>query len=65
MDDLIVSEFTDGVNAYWSGECPDNWNSDEARAKSPYLQGWYMASMWETQPGWLVDFDGTPMQEDD
>jgi hypothetical protein len=65
MADALVKEFEDGVDAYWAGELPDNWNDPETRAKSPFITGWYMASMWETSPGWLLDSDGQPFQEED
>ena len=63
--DVITEEFQAGVNAYWSGELPDGWNSADKRAVSPYLTGWYMASVWETDEGALVDSDGIPFQEVD
>lgn len=63
--DRFVDEFNAGVDAYWGGELPDGWNSPETRAQSPYLTGWYMASLWETQPGFLLDMDGYPLQEGD
>lgn len=63
--DLIVTEYTRGVNAYWSGECPDSWSDPAKREVSPYLMGWYHASLWEVSVGDLTYDDGTPMQEDD
>ena len=65
MDDVLVGEFRAGVNAYWSGELAEGWNNRETREKSPFVMGWYMASMWETQPGFLLTEDGEPMQEGD
>lgn len=65
MEDTIAQEFNDGVNSYWAGELPDYWDHPETRARSPFLTGWYMASMWETQPGWLFDQDGDPLQEEE
>jgi hypothetical protein len=65
MDDLIVQEFQDGVNAYWAGGVPEDWQDEDRRATSPYLQGWYMASMWETSAGWLTDEAGDPLQDED
>lgn len=65
MSDTITQEFADGVDAYWSGELPEGWNDYEVRCKSPYLTGWWMASVWETQPGYLRDLDGEPFQDED
>lgn len=64
FEDDVVTLFKQGTDAYWAGELPENWNHPETRAKSPYLQGWYMASMWETHPGWLLDEDGMPIQDE-
>lgn len=64
MNDELTQQFADGVNSYWSGEVPDYWDHPETRNRSPFLQGWYMASMWETQPGWLFDMDGDPLQDE-
>ena len=52
MDDLEAL-FAQGVRDYWAGELPNNWNNSELRARSPYLTGWYMASMSEVDPDWL------------
>lgn len=64
MDELLEDMFSAGVNAYWSGKVPKHWNKRAEREKSPFLTGWYMASMLETMPGWIVDADGDPVQED-
>jgi hypothetical protein len=64
-EDKVTSEFSDGVDAYWSGECPEGWDDPKRRERSPYLSGWYMASMWETSPGYITDGDGYPLQEDE
>ena len=29
MDDLIVQEFQDGVNAYWAGGIPEDWQDED------------------------------------
>jgi hypothetical protein len=65
MNDTVTEEFTQGVDAYWAGDLPENWNDPEARAVTPYLMGWYMASLWETQAGTLLDEDGEPLQDED
>ena len=64
LDDDVTAEFTRGVNDYWAGEVPDGWNDPKRRDVTPYLAGWYMASVWESYPGTLLYEDGTPMQED-
>lgn len=64
-DDVVAIEFIHGVNDYWGGELPENWNNEKARAESPYLAGWYMASLWEVEPGRLLDADGAPLQDED
>ena len=64
MNDTVQEEFTEGVEAYWSGELPEGWDDYSVRSKSPFLVGWYMASMWENMPGYLTDRDGEPLQED-
>ena len=64
-DDDVTAEFARGVNDYWGGEAPDGWDDEERRNQTPYLMGWYMASMWEVQPGWILDEDGNPIQEDE
>ena len=53
MDDLEAL-FVQGCNDYWAGELPNNWNNEELRKRSPYLQGWYMASMSEVDPDFLI-----------
>lgn len=63
--DVVEDEFTAGVNAYWSGECPDGWDNLDKRTRSPFLMGWYMASMWECYPGTITDRDGDPFQTED
>ena len=65
MNDTVTEEFTQGVDAYWGGEVPEGWQSQSTREQSPYLMGWYMASLWETQPGYLRDLDGDPLQDED
>lgn len=65
MFDSIQYQFNAGVEAYWAGDLPENWKSEETRATSPFLTGWYMASMWETQPGFLIDEDGDPLNPDE
>lgn len=51
----MVQDFESGVNAYFSGECPDNWNNKAMRERSPFLSGWYMASMTEVgEDDWLI-----------
>lgn len=62
MDDVTV-DFEAGVDAYWGGVLPDGWDKPKRREKSPYLMGWWMASMWETSPGWIRDRYNEPMQE--
>lgn len=63
--DTVEDEFSKGVNAYWAGGCPEGWDKKKRRERSPYLMGWYMASMWETQVGFITDEDGDPLQLDD
>lgn len=63
--DTVTQEFADGAEAYWSGDLPDGWDDYNVRSRSPFLTGWYMASMWETQAGWLTDAYGDPLQEED
>lgn len=65
MDDMVLEEFTDGVNDYWGGECPDGWDDSKRRNNTPYLMGWYMASMWEVYPGQLLNRAGYPLQDED
>lgn len=54
----ISTMFSEGVNAYWSGELPDNWNDNDMRVRSPYLMGWWMASMSEVSEGFITDEEG-------
>jgi len=63
--DSVEDEFSKGVNAYWGGSVPDGWESPEKRARSPYLMGWYMASMWEVEEGFITDQFGDPIQENE
>lgn len=65
LDDDLCAEFTRGVNDYWGGEIPDGWDDAERRAHTPYLSGWFMASMWEVRPGWITDEFGVPIQGED
>lgn len=65
MDDVLVRDFEAGVDAYWGGVLPDGWDKPKRRGKSPYLMGWWMASMWETAPGWCKDHHGNSYQEGD
>lgn len=65
MYDEVEDEFRKGVNAYWSGQVPTMWNDASMRERSPYLMGWYMASMWEVSVGWITDEDGEPLQDED
>lgn len=51
--DEVVEAFTEGVNDYWAGKVPDHWDKPALRDRSPYLQGWYMASMSEVGEGFL------------
>lgn len=63
--DTVEDEFSRGVNAYWSGMCPEGWDDVKRRARSPYLMGWYMASMWEVEVGFITDEFGDSLQEDE
>jgi hypothetical protein len=60
--ETIVQEFQDGVDAYWAGRLPDGWGDKEERERCPFLTGWYMASQWDIDEGFLVDEDGDPLQ---
>jgi hypothetical protein len=53
MDDELIEAFTQGVNDYWAGKAPAHWDKPALRDRSPYLQGWYMASMTETSEGFI------------
>lgn len=64
-EDMVIDQFNQGVEAYWAGELPDGWDNSKRRERSPYLTGWYMASMWETSPGWITDMVGDSLQDDD
>lgn len=61
--DEIVEAFSRGVNDYWSGLAPKHWDKPALRDRSPYLQGWYMASMFETAEGFLT-LEDNPDEED-
>lgn len=48
----VTAEYERGVDSYWAGEIPTGWESsrwdDNALAKaarSPYIMGWYQASL--------------------
>lgn len=51
--DEVVEAFNQGVQDYWAGKAPKNWAAPALRDRSPYLQGWYMASMSEVGEGFL------------
>ena len=65
MDTELIQEFTDGVNAYWSGREPEGWNSKAKRAESPFLSGWYWAAELEVGFRSVRDQDGNYMNGDD
>lgn len=53
----IVEEFTEGSDAYWSGEVPNGWDNAKKRMKSPFLMGWYLES--QADNGMDLDLRGT------
>lgn len=59
----IEDEFTDGVNAYWAGEVAEGWDNPDVRNYSPYIMGWYLASLSEVEPWKLRDRDGNIVDE--
>lgn len=59
MFDNIVSLFDQGADSYYAGEVPEGWDNPEVRERSPYIMGWYMASMVDNDPEWLDNFDGS------
>jgi hypothetical protein len=65
MDDAMVQDFRNGVDAYWSGQLADGWDNESVRNRSPYIMGWYLASMWEVSPGYVLDEDGNAFQTPD
>jgi hypothetical protein len=50
MGQRISEEFREGETDYWAGRVPEHWDSEELRARSPYLMGWYMASEFDNYP---------------
>lgn len=47
MDNEAADLFQQGVDDYWSGHVPKNWDNKDKRQRSPYLMGWYMESMFD------------------
>jgi hypothetical protein len=64
MDQELISEFEDGVNAYWGGQEPKGWQSAKKRAESPFLTGWFWAAELEVGCNSVRDQHGEYMNPD-
>ena len=56
--DTVLEEFEAGMDSYWAGETCEGWENPDTRNHSPFVAGWFMASMSEVDPTYLLDRDG-------
>ena len=46
--DTLIEEYQNGIDAYWAGDVPDGWQDPDLVSRSPFLSGWYQASIIDT-----------------